>query len=463
MTEGAMTFSVRGSHAVVVGGGDSGSAAASLLVDHGARVTLTDVSPTIRSEQQLRALGVNLALGGHPSELLAGADLIVLSPGVSLALPQVATARAAGVPVISEVELASRWLRGRVVAITGTKGKSTTTALTGRMLIESGRHALVGGNIGTPLASQVALSRPETIHVVEVSSFQLEGTSSFHPMVAAVLNLTPDHLDRHGTFAAYAAAKARVFASQTADDWAVINADDPGVLDLARRTPAARVTFSLAEPDRADIAVESGWIVDRRTPAPMPLVAVTDIRLMGRHLLADVLAASAIARVLDLAPDPIRSAVAGFRGLEHAMEAVGDVGGIAFVNDSKATNVASALQAIDTFGPGLVVIMGGRFKGGRFADLRPSLVERRASVVVIGESRHLINDALRPDVPVHEADSMAEAVRLAWDAAPPGGTVLLAPACASFDMFENYAARGLAFKAETERLRREIGERRKLV
>lgn len=463
MTGTGMDFSVRGTHVVVVGGAASGAAAARLLLEHGARVTLTDVSADITDQDSLRAAGVALALGGHPPDLLRTADLVVLSPGVPLDEPHVAAARAAGVRVMGEIELASRWLRGRIVAITGTKGKSTTTALTGLMLAEAGLHAPVCGNIGSPLASHVSQSTPDTIHVVEVSSFQLETTSTFHPQVAAVLNLTPDHLDRHTSFDEYVGAKAKIFANQVPDDWAVINADDPGVLEMARHSRAVKTAFSLAARDQADIAIESGWIVDRRGPQPTPLVEVSEVRLIGRHLLADVLAAAAIARVLQVDPDPIRRAVAAFHGLEHAMESAGDVGGVAFVNDSKATNVASARQAIETFGTGLVAIMGGRFKGGDFADLKGSLKERHASVVAIGESRHLIESALGPDVPVHGAASMADAVRLAWEAAPPGGSVLLAPACASFDMFENYAARGRAFKGEVERLRKEIGERRKLV
>lgn len=455
-------FTVSGLHAVVVGGGTSGSAAARLLAERGARVTLTDSSPTIRDEEGLRTSGVALELGGHPSQLLAGADLIVLSPGVPTTQPDVAAAVNAGVPMLGEIELASRWLRGRIVAITGTKGKSTTTALTGRMLVAAGFHALVGGNIGTPLTSQVNLSTPETIHVVEVSSFQLETTTTFHPQVAAVLNLTTDHMDRHETFSAYVEAKARIFANQTGGDWVVINGDDPGVVEMARRSRAARMTFSLTD-GGADVGIENGWVVDRRTADRAPLVAVSDVKLVGRHLLADVLAAAAITRVLGVGASPIQQAVSSFRGLEHAMEAVGEVGGIAFVNDSKATNVASALQAIETFRAGLVVILGGRFKGGDFGALKPALSAIGASVVAIGEAQPLVETALAPDVPVHPAGSMAEAVRLAWDTAPPGGTVLLAPACASFDMFENYAARGLAFKAEADRLRQEIGGRRKLV
>ncbi len=463
MTADRRTLSVRGLDTVVVGAGRSGRAAADLLRAQGARVTLTDSSSTIRDEDALRSSGVALVLGGHPPSLLAGAGLVVLSPGVSPDQPAVAAARSAGVPVVGEVELASAWIAGRLVAITGTKGKSTTTALTGRILEAAGVRTLVGGNIGTPLSSQVTDSTPDTIHVVEVSSFQLEMTSTFHPFIAALLNLSPDHLDRHASFSAYAEAKARIFANQTRDDWAVINADDPGAVELSHGTPAGRVTFSAAGAEGADVAIEAGWIVDRRTSEPVPLVSLADVRLIGRHLLADVLAAAAIARVLGTSPEPIRQAVATFRGLEHAMEGVGDVSGVSFVNDSKATNIASALRAIETFPAGLVVILGGRFKGGRFGDLKTALEARNASVVALGESRRLIAEAFEPDVPIHEAGSMAEAVRLAWEAAPPGGTVLLAPACASFDLFEDYAARGRAFKAEVERLRKDVGERRKVV
>jgi len=448
-------FTVRGKRVVVVGGAASGAAAARLLVERGAAVTLTDLRPALDQASELSALGVALALGAHPASLLTGADLVVVSPGVPADQPSVAAARAAGVPVIGEVELASRWLRGRVVAITGTKGKSTTTALTGRILEAAGVRALVGGNIGTPLASHVAESTADTVHVVEVSSFQLETTDTFHPWIAALLNLTADHLDRHSSVEEYAAAKARIFARQTGRDVAVANADDARALAIASAGRARVVRFALDARIDEGVTLADGWIVDRGAGGDTRLVKAGDVRLIGPHLLADVLAAAAIARVVGAGPAAVAGAVASFTGLEHAMELAGEIRGVRFVNDSKATNVDAARQAIETFGRGLVVIMGGRFKGGDLRLLRPVLASRGASVVAIGEAAPLMQEAFDGAAAVRTAGSMAEAVRMAMGAAAPGGSVLLAPACASFDMFENYAARGRAFKAEVAALRRE--------
>jgi UDP-N-acetylmuramoylalanine--D-glutamate ligase len=369
----------------------------------------------------------------------------------------VAAARAAGVPVVGEVELASRWLRGRIVAITGTKGKSTTTALTGRIFEAAGVPVAVGGNIGTPLASQVDASTPETLHVVEVSSFQLETADTFHPWIAALLNLSADHLDRHASVEEYAAAKARIFARQTETDIAVANADDQRAMAMAGAGRARVVRFARDAQIDAGVTVAGGWVVDRKPAGDTTLVPVADVRLIGPHLLADVLAAAAIARAAGVAPGPIAEAVRGFGGLEHAMELVGEVEGVRFVNDSKATNVDAARQAIETFGRGLVVIMGGRFKGGDLRALRPVLASRGASVVAIGEAAPLLVEAFEGAASVRVAATMTEAVQAAMTAAGTGGSVLLAPACASFDMFENYAARGRAFKAEVAALRRGEG------
>jgi UDP-N-acetylmuramoylalanine--D-glutamate ligase len=448
-------FTVRGKRVVVVGGAASGVAAARLLVERGAAVTLTDLQSALGPAPELAALGVVLSLGAHPEGLLTGADLVVVSPGVPADQPSVAAARAAGVPVIGEVELASRWLRGRVVAITGTKGKSTTTALTGRILEAAGVRVLVGGNIGTPLASHVAGSTADTVHVVEVSSFQLETTDTFHPWIAALLNLTADHLDRHAGVEEYASAKARIFARQTGRDIAVANADDPRALAMAAAGRARVVRFARDARIDEGVTVEGGWIVDRGAGGDTRLVKTSDVRLIGPHLLADVLAAAAIGRAVGAGPEAVARAVASFTGLEHAMEFVGEIRGVRFVNDSKATNVDAATQAIETFDRGLVVIMGGRFKGGDLRLLRTVLASRGASVVAIGEAAPLMQEAFDGAAAVQTAGSMAEAVRAAMAAAAPGGSVLLAPACASFDMFENYAARGRAFKAEVAALRRE--------
>jgi UDP-N-acetylmuramoylalanine--D-glutamate ligase len=430
-----------------------------LLARRGARVTLADVKPELPEAASLRDLGVELRLGPHDPEALAAADLIVLSPGVPFRQPALARARRARVPIIGEVELASRMLRGRIVAITGTKGKSTTTTLVGRMLASAGLQASVAGNIGDPLAAKVDASTDATIHVVEVSSFQLETVVTFRPWIAALLNLSPDHLDRHANLREYAAAKARVFANQGDGDWAVVNADDRPAMRLAsRRARAPKRLFALDRPLADGTVLVDGWIVSRRAGRPdEPVLPVTEVQLLGRHLLSDVAAAATVALVAGAPPDAIRRAVSGFGGLEHALERVGVVAGVRFVNDSKATNVESARRAIESFDGGLVPIIGGRFKGGNLADLRPALEGRSAAVVAIGEARAAIRASLGDVVTVIDAGSMAEAVRAAFRAAPPGGTVVLAPACASFDMFRDYAERGRVFKEEVERLAREVG------
>ncbi len=454
------SFSVTGKRVVVVGAASSGIAAAELLVRRGATVTLTDRRDTIAEDAQVRGAGVHLELGGHRPETLLGADLIVLSPGVPPAQPAIAEARAAGVPVMGEMELASRWLRGRVVAITGTKGKSTTTTLTGRMLEAGGHHVLVGGNIGLALSAQVDASTEHTIHVVEASSFQLEGTDTFHPWIAVLLNFSSDHLDRHVDMAEYAAAKARIFANQTPDDWAVLNADDEASQVIAQDARSQRLLFAIERELPAGIVVADDAIVRRSGGSDQVLVPLSAVKLLGRHLLADVAAAAAVASLAGVEPDAMARAVEGFSGLEHALEPVTELGGVRFINDSKATNIEAALRAIQSFGPGLIVILGGKFKGGDFADLRDALTARTASVVAIGEAAPLIHQALEPALPVLDAADMVAAVRTAFAMASPGQAVLLAPACASFDMFVNYAERGRVFKREVRRLAEEWSETR---
>jgi UDP-N-acetylmuramoylalanine--D-glutamate ligase len=445
-------FSVGGKRVVVVGAARSGVAAAELLVRRGASVTLTDTRDAIDDERRLRDAGVRLELGHHVASTLANADLIVVSPGVPTRQPVLEQARRAGVPIIGEMELASRWLRGRIIAITGTKGKSTTTTLTGRMLEEGGYRVLVGGNIGVALSAQVDASTEDTIHVVEASSFQLEGTETFRPWIAVLLNFSPDHLDRHADAAEYAAAKARIFANQTDEDWAVLNADDRATRDIGAHTRARRVYFAVDSDLREGVVIAGDVIVRRTTANDQALVPLSSVRLLGRHLLADVLAASTVASIVGVEPGAMARAVERFTGLEHALEPVAEIGSVRFVNDSKATNIDASLRAIQSFEPGLVVVLGGRFKGGSFGDLRDALVARRASVVAIGEARLLIHAALDGFVPVRDAHDMSSAVRTAFALASPGDTVVLAPACSSFDMFRDYADRGRLFKQEVNRL-----------
>ena len=445
-------FDVHGKRVTVAGAARSGIAAAELLARRGAAVTLSETRTDLADAERLRQLGIALELGGHRTQTFTGADLVVLSPGVPPEQPVVQAARDGGVPVIAEIELASRWLRGRVIAITGTKGKSTTTALTGRILESAGFRVAVGGNIGVPLSAQVDQSTADTFHVVETSSFQLEQIETFHPWIAVMLNFSPDHLDRHPSVEAYAAAKARIFENQATDDWAVINADDPSVLELARRGRARQRLFARRASILAGTLVEDGWIVDRAPERTDRLVPLEAIHLVGPHLVADVMAAATVGAIAGAPAAAMAAAVDAFPGLEHAMELVATIGGVRFVNDSKATNVESALRSIESFESGLVPIIGGRFKGGDLRLLRAPLARRAKAVVAIGEARPLVVDALKEAVPVFEVDAFDEAVARAYALAKPSGVVLLAPACASFDMFRDYAERGRRFKEEVKRI-----------
>jgi UDP-N-acetylmuramoylalanine--D-glutamate ligase len=448
---GRPNFSVEGRRVLVVGAARSGIAAAELLVSRGATVTLTDRASTIPSEDRLRHIGVALDLGGHDQGLFTGADLIVTSPGVPPELAELQAARAAGVPVIGELELAWRWVRGRIIAITGTKGKSTTTTLVGRMLEASGKRVLVGGNIGVPLSAHVDGSTPDTLHVVEASSFQLEGTDTFHPWIAAILNLSADHLDRHPDLASYAQAKSRIFANQEPGDLAVVDADQPEALAVAATGRARQVRYSSRRPLTEGVSVDGGVIWHRTSEGDVALVPLTAIRLHGRHMTSNVVAASAISHLAGASPDGMSRALSGFTGLEHVMEPVGEVDGVRFVNDSKATNVDAAGRSIESFDK-VVAIIGGKYKGGRFEDLAAPLAAHGRAVVAIGEARAMVRAALAVTVPIEDAADMADAVRRAFALARPDGVVLLAPACSSFDMFTDYAHRGRAFKDEVQKL-----------
>jgi UDP-N-acetylmuramoylalanine--D-glutamate ligase len=446
----AQDFSVSGQQVLVVGAARSGVAAAHLLASRGARVTLTDRKPHIAAEAELRAAGVALELGGHHAQSFESASLIVMSPGVPIDLPEVMRARACGVPIIGELELASRWLRGPIVAITGTKGKSTTTTLVGRMLEAAGRRVLVGGNIGYPVSAQVDASTEDTVHVIEASSFQLETIDTFRPWIAALLNFSPDHLDRHPDEAAYGAAKMRVFENQRADDWAVVNADSVEATAMTANVRARIVRYGVEE-STADVHVGSGFVWQRTSEGDIPLLPLAAVHLQGRHMLSNVVAATAISHLAGVDSAALARALDGFHGLEHVMEVVATKGGVRFVNDSKATNIDAAAKSIESFEQ-VVAIVGGKYKGGDFADLAEPLRRHGRAVVAIGEARSRVREALKDVVPVVEAGTLEDAVKRAWDLAAPDGVVLLAPACSSFDMFADYADRGRQFKEEVLKL-----------
>jgi UDP-N-acetylmuramoylalanine--D-glutamate ligase len=458
---------LEGRRALVVGLARSGVAAARLLARRGARVTANDRKPLAELPPEVIGLaqeGIELELGGHPDAAFAAAELAVVSPGVPWELPPLAALRARGVPVLGELELAFQLCRGPVAAITGTKGKSTTTAALGAMLRAAGpplfSDVRVGGNIGEAFAGLVEGADETTTFVIEASSFQLEATERFRPRIAVFLNLSPDHLDRHPSLEAYAQAKARIFANQTEDDLAVVNADDPQVMALAARGRARLVRFSAGARPPGDAAwFEAGAARLARGDREEALSPRADGRLTGRHRALDLLAAAAAARLLGAPVEAIARAVAGFAGVEHVLERVLEIDGIAFFTDSKATNVAAARMSLEALPGRVVAIMGGRYKGGDFGELREVARDKLRAVAAIGEARGRLAGALAAVVPVIACPSLQEAVAHALQAARPGDSVVLAPACSSFDMFADYAARGRAFKAEVQRLaeRRAIG------
>ena len=448
----------QGKTVLVVGLARSGLAAAKLLQRHGARVIGTDVKPAtqLAGVSELEALGIELVLGTTDARLLPRADVLVVSPGVPPSATLVAEADRLGIPSVSEVELAFQASHAPWLAITGTNGKSTTTALAGALLAAAGRHAWVAGNIGTALSEGIEEVPAGGVAVAEVSSFQLERTASFRPKVAVLLNLTPDHLDRYPDVAAYAAAKARIFAFQTQDDFAVLNADDPETLRLASGGRARALTFSRRGrvPSGAFLAEDSLWWT-REGRAERLLVA-SELGIPGPHNVENALAAVAAVgalKVLDTAPG--RAAVAqglrDFHGLEHRIEPVASVNGRRFFNDSKATNVDSMRQALLSFGHPLTVLAGGRDKHGDFPGLYALALERIDHLVLLGEAAPVIAAAW-PRVPQERASDLEDAVRRAYRATPEGGVIVLSPGCASFDMFKDYEDRGRRFKEEVRKL-----------
>lgn len=442
----------------VVGLARSGVAAARLIRRVGGNVLASDSSDRGQIPADVLALereGCRVWTGGHPDDAFAGAELVVVSPGVPLTLPALVRVRARGVPIIGELELAWRAMEADVVAITGTNGKTTTTALTGEILRGQVRPVLVGGNIGTPLSEQALDFPSDGIGVAEVSSFQLESTALFRPRVAAVLNISPDHLDRHGSLERYVEAKARILANQTEADCAVLNADDPGSAALAPRVRGRLLWFSRQKPQNPGVFIDKGWIVARLNGPMERICPVTEITLRGAHNLENVLAATACVLWTGLAPDVIRRGIGGFRAVAHRIEPVREEGGVAYYNDSKGTNLDSTIKALESFSEPIVLIAGGKGKGQDFAPLGAAARGRVRHAVLIGVDRDQLRVPLeRAGAVVEDARSMEAAVRAARAAARPGDVVLLSPACASFDMFDNFEHRGEVFKAAVLRLGR---------
>jgi UDP-N-acetylmuramoylalanine--D-glutamate ligase len=436
---------------LVVGLGKSGLSAAMFLRAQGARVTVSDARSAVALAKEIPALleaGIMVESGGHGLLTFRRQDLIVVSPGVPMDTPEVKQVVAFGLPVIGELELASRYLQGRVVAITGSNGKTTTTTLVGKIFSDAGVPTLVGGNIGLPVIDLVEKSTPETVSVLEVSSFQLETVEEFHPWIAVVLNITPDHLDRHGTFESYAAAKARITEKQTAEDFLVLNAEDKAAQMVALKTKAQIFWFSGRRPIKQGAFVhgESILFVPREGAKAEPVMPVSDIHLKGSHNVENVLAAVCAARLAKIQAESIRASVAGFAAVEHRLELVKIVNGVEFYNDSKATNVDAAMKAVASFAGGIHLILGGKDKDSDYSLMSGMLKERVKIVYTIGSAAEKIERELQGVVKIVSAETLQAAVAKAAKAAAIGDVVLLSPACSSFDQFENYEQRGRVFR-----------------
>lgn len=456
---------LRGKKVLVVGLGRSGLAAARLCAARGALVTVTDQ----KTEQQLGdslaelPAGITRQLGGHVRASFLNAQIIVLSPGVP-PLPEVAAARAAGVTVTGEIELAARFLRSSLVAVTGTNGKSTTTTLAGEMLAATGHPTFVGGNLGTPLSQAVGTPAAEAggFAVVEVSSFQLETTQHFRPRVGVLLNITPYYMDRYADVEDYAAAKARLFSAQRPDDFAVLNLDDSRVALLAASLKSRVVGFSTRHTP-AQGTVLAGWVelgtggsgnsLCLQLPGePLEQYPASSPGLIGRHNQENALAAALAARLVGATGEEVRAALGSFRPLPHRMTLVGTAAGVAYYDDSKGTNVDAVVAALDGFPRPVVLIAGGRDKGGSYAPLARALAQVGRAAVLIGEAAPRIEEEVAQAVKVARAGSMDEAVAMASRLAHHGDAVVLSPACSSFDMFQDYQHRGQAFQAAVSRL-----------
>jgi len=434
---------------LVVGLGKSGVASALFLQSRGARVTVSDAKPQEQLGEDIPVLldhGIAVETGGHGERTFRGQDLIVVSPGVPADSAPLVQARALGEPVIGEIELASQFLPRNIVAITGSNGKTTTTTLAGEIVAAGRFPTVVGGNIGTPAISLVERAKADTVVVLEVSSFQLETIQTFRPKVAVVLNITPDHLDRHRTFEAYTNAKARIFENQQAEDFAVLNADDPTCAGLASRTRAQVFWFSNKKKEvKQGACVSDGRVLFRDAKGQHEIMLASEIPLKGGHNVENVLAAVCVGALMGCEPASIGQAVRGFKAVEHRLEYVATIRGVDYYNDSKATNVDATIKALESFPANVHLILGGKDKDSDYTQLNELLRQRVKRVYTIGAAAEKIESQIK-GVEIDHSETLETALRRAAATAAAGDIVLLAPACASFDQFRNYEHRGRVFK-----------------
>jgi len=450
---------LRGKKVLIIGAARSGIAAAKFLVERGAIVALNDQKPLEKWSAEalaLKELGVGLLPGEPPSWLLDQLDLVVVSPGVPATIIPIRYAERAGAEVIGEVELAARYLKGRIVAITGSNGKTTTTSLIGELLANAGLTVQVGGNIGKPLISMVETSREDGWTVAELSSFQLETIKTFRPAIAIVLNVTPNHMDRYETFNDYAAAKHRIFINQTEEDVAVLNADDPTVSSWENGLRAKVMRFSVRQELERGVFLNGDELVFRWDEGEQDLLRIGEMKLRGLHNVENVAAALAAGISASASIESMRETVKQFNPVEHRLEFVDEIGGVRFYNDSKATSVDATLKALEAFADDagqVVLILGGRGKKAPYAPLAPLVRTKVRKLVLIGEDAETIATELGEYAQFERATDMKDAVAKSFASAERGDVVLLAPACASFDMFESFEHRGKVFKGDVADLK----------
>ncbi len=443
-----------GKKVLVVGLARTGLATVRFLKEKGARVSATELRPRQEMEETARDMeeaGVVVEWGGHSLETFLCQDLIVLSPGVDLALSPVQEALRRGVQVVSELELAYHFVSAPLIGVTGTNGKTTTTLLIGEMLKEEGKRVGVGGNVGEPLILFADGEGRWDVLVVEISSFQLEGVAAFRPSLALLLNVTEDHLDRYPRYEDYIEAKARIFLNQTAQDRAILNRDDPVVMSLSKRVKARKIFFSTKE-RLAEGASSDGDTIYLRGEGMEETYSLSKAPLKGAHNVENMTAAAAAARFAGAGPEAIQRAIDRFKGLEHRLEFVREVGGVRFYNDSKGTNVGSVVKSLESFREPVILIAGGKDKKGDLSPLKGLIRERVKRLILIGEAKERMARELGTTTDTAEAETLEEAVSIAFRSSRPGEVVLLSPACSSFDMFQDYKERGRVFKEAVRRL-----------
>ncbi|MFZ5752976.1 MAG: UDP-N-acetylmuramoyl-L-alanine--D-glutamate ligase, partial [Bacillota bacterium] len=443
---------VKGKVVVVIGAGKSGMAAAQFLASHGSRVYLNDIKTRENLEERslhnLEKMGITLLLGAHGDIAGLQPDLVIVSPGVPLTIPPVAEARERNIPVWSEMELASRFTKAPMVVVTGTNGKTTTTALIGQIMEDAGFKTFVGGNIGVPFISEAEQLQPQDVAILEASSFQLETTESFKPFISLILNITPDHIDWHGSLEGYIKAKAKIFARQDEKDWLILNGDDRETRALAGLAKAKVLFFSRKHILEEGICVENGYLVVKLEGKTVPVIKPEEIFIKGSHNLENALAAVGAGWLMGVSAESLERSLRTFPGVPHRLEPVLNIDGVRYINDSKGTNPDASIKALEAYPDPIILIAGGKSKGSDFTSFAEMIKDRVKALVLVGQAAGEIEEAVKKTgyYNYYRVETFKDAVYKARDLANQGDIVLLSPACASFDMFRSYEHRGEVFK-----------------